>query len=241
LGQTGTAAEVVAVEHSFAARVRAAGVKAGFLEYLAPDGVVFRPGPVNGREAYTDAPTSPVQLSWEPAVADISAAGDLGYSTGPFQVRARADAPVAGAGWYLSVWERQSDGTLRLLVDHGIAATTAPDTAVTVRLWPASPAGEQAAPDLAALDRASSAAPVHDATRTYAAGGLHIGASERAALFRDWAPALSPLSAGVASSNDLGYTYGSYVWQQEHGYYLRVWRLVGQRWVVIADVISPSS
>ena len=98
LGQAGTADEVVAVEHSFAARVRAAGMKAGFLEYLAPAGVVFRPGPVNDREAYANAPASPVLLSWEPAVADISAAGDLAYSTGPFRVWAKADAPVAGAG-----------------------------------------------------------------------------------------------------------------------------------------------
>ena len=66
--QARTAAEVVAVERAFAARVREAGVKAGFSEYLAPEGVVFRPGPVNGREFFAGRPASAGVLTWRPAV-----------------------------------------------------------------------------------------------------------------------------------------------------------------------------
>lgn len=238
--QTGTAAAVVAVEEAFAARVGAAGVKVGFLEYLAPDGVVFRPGPVNGPDYLAERPASSGLLSWRPAVADISAAGDLGYSTGPYEARAAADAPVAGRGWYLSVWRRQADGRLRLVADHGLPAVTSmPDTSGPVQLWPAGRPGPDSPPDLQSLDRAAPA-PVHDRVRTLAAGALHEGAAARTLLFQAASPALTPLGGGTAASHDLGYTYGSYVWQQERGYYLRIWRHEGDRWLVVADLFSPA-
>ena len=243
--QAATAAEVVAVERAFAARVLEAGVKAGFTEYLAPDGVVFRPGPVNGRDFMADRPPSSGVLIWRPALAAISAAGDLGFSTGPYQARASADRPVAGTGWYLSVWWRQPDGTLRLLADHGLAAAAAdasgrevPDT--SVRLLPAGAPGRGPAPALASLDTASAPVPAHGEVRTMAAGALHTGPAARATLFANPLPRLVPLGGGAASSADLAYTYGSYTWGQEHGYYLRVWRLEGNRWVVVADVFSPT-
>jgi ketosteroid isomerase-like protein len=236
--QRGTAAEVVAAERAFAARVAAAGVKAGFTEYLAPDGVVFRPGPVNGLEFFADRPATSGQLSWYPAVADISAAGDLGYSTGPFEARPSRDAPVAGTGWYLSVWRRDPGGELRLLADHGLAGAT-PDSTRSLHLWPAAPAGTAPAPDFAALDTAAGPTPVHAEVRTGAAGALHRGAAARAAQFGEVAPRLGPLAAGSARSADLGYTYGSYRWRAEQGHYLRVWRLSDGRWVVVAEVFSP--
>lgn len=246
--QTGTAAEVVAVEAAFAARVREAGVKAGFLEFLAPDGVVFRPGPVNGPDYLAERPASAGLLSWRPALADLSAAGDLGYSSGQYEARAAADGPVAGTGWYLSVWRRQPSGRLGLVADHGLAAGAGADTAAAhaavsdttaTALWPASQPSPAPAPDLQALDR-SGPAPVHERVRTLAAGALHAGAAARTALFQAGSPALSPLGGGVAVSRDLGYTYGAYDWAQERGYYLRVWRRAGERWVVVAEVYSPA-
>ena len=73
-----------------------------------------------------------------------------------------------------------------------------------------------------------------------AAGALHAGPAARATLFASPLPLLVPLGGGAARSADLAYTYGSYTWGQEHGYYLRVWRLEGNRWVVVADVFSPT-
>lgn len=233
-----TAAEVVAAERAFAARVAEAGVKAGFTEYLAPDGVVFRPGPVNGLEFFADRPATSGLLSWYPVVADISAAGDLGYSTGPFEARASQDAPVAGTGWYLSVWRRQPGGELRLLADHGLAGAT-PDTVRSLLLWPRAAAGTTPAPDFAVLDTAGPT-PVHEQVRTGAARALHRGAAARSALFGEGAPVLKPLGSGSSRSADLGYTYGSYRWGSEEGHYLRVWRLADGRWLVVAEVFSPN-
>lgn len=238
--QAGTAAEVVAEERAFAERVREAGVKAGFTEYLAPDGVVFRPGPVNGLDFFAQRPAATGLLSWYPVVADVAAAGDLGYSTGPFEARATPEGPVAGSGWYLSVWRRQPNGELRLLADHGLSSSEVPDTSRAVRLWPASRPGTGPLPDLAALDTAAGPAPVHEQVRTGAAGSLHAGSAARAARFAEGEPRLTPAGSGGSRSADLGYTYGAYQWQAERGHYLRVWRLAEGRWVVVAEVFAAA-
>lgn len=69
---------LVEAEHAFARDVAAHGVRDGFLAWLAPTGVVFAPGPVNARKFYTARPAGPSRLAWEPAVAVMSGAGDLG-------------------------------------------------------------------------------------------------------------------------------------------------------------------
>jgi hypothetical protein len=50
-----------------------------------------------------------------------------------------------------------------------------------------------------------------------------------------------PISGAVAASGELGYTYGK--WTQpadrsQTGYYLRVWRFLSGRWLVVAEVMK---
>ncbi|MEA2327334.1 MAG: hypothetical protein QOE68_2293 [Thermoanaerobaculia bacterium] len=55
-------------------------------------------------------------LSWEPARAEISRGGKLGYTWGRYQ------AVVSGKtreGTYMTVWEKQPDGTWKVLFDTG--------------------------------------------------------------------------------------------------------------------------
>jgi hypothetical protein len=59
------------------------GTRAAFLEFLAPDAIIFRPGPVNGQEAWSKRPESGLDLVWEPTFAAIARSGDFGYDTGP--------------------------------------------------------------------------------------------------------------------------------------------------------------
>jgi hypothetical protein len=64
--------------------------------------VVFRPMAVNGKQWYQQRPPSPGRLSWEPIYADISAAGDMGYTTGPWEFRKNstdAEAVAFGGVW----------------------------------------------------------------------------------------------------------------------------------------------
>ena len=96
-------------EKNFAKMSREAGIRDSFLANLADDAIVFDPGPVNGRKLYTKRSPSPAQLIWEPIFADVSSAGDMGYTTGPWEYKkTKSDARPAAYGQFLSVWKRQS-------------------------------------------------------------------------------------------------------------------------------------
>lgn len=111
---------LVEAERAFARDARD-GVSAAFVRALGEEGVIFAPGPVNGRERHTAQPLPPdFVLSWHPRVAAVSLGGDLGYTSGPYVARSRPGAEQAGFGHYLSVWRRSSeDDRWRLRLDIG--------------------------------------------------------------------------------------------------------------------------
>src|ERR687898_652537 len=58
-------------------------IKSAFLEYLAPDSIVFRPQAVNGREYWTAKPETANETHVRKTIfADIASNGMLGYTTG---------------------------------------------------------------------------------------------------------------------------------------------------------------
>ena len=67
---------LIAKENAFAAMAKAQGVRAAFIEWLAPTGVVFKPGPVIGRKFYESRPAGPEVLAWDPDHAVMSATKD---------------------------------------------------------------------------------------------------------------------------------------------------------------------
>jgi len=60
-------------------------------------------------------------LLWTPVGADISASGDLGYTYGTFEFRAKdkEGKPVVQHGKYTSIWKRQKDGSWKVVLDMG--------------------------------------------------------------------------------------------------------------------------
>src|SRR5947209_2622659 len=81
-------APVVEAEHAFALYSIEHGMKEAFLRFAAPDGIIFRRSPVNAVEAWTQTNPAPAGLlTWYPTYADVSRAGDLGWTTGPYEFR----------------------------------------------------------------------------------------------------------------------------------------------------------
>ncbi|MCP4685054.1 MAG: hypothetical protein GY867_06340, partial [bacterium] len=74
---------LVEAERAFASQVYDKGMRGAFLANLAGKSVVFDPRPVDGRKLYEEHEDKPSLLEWEPAFADISRAGRMGYTTGP--------------------------------------------------------------------------------------------------------------------------------------------------------------
>src|SRR3954471_18767867 len=112
---------LVQMEHDFANAAASKGTREAFIEYLADDGIIFQPGPVNGKKFWTERQPRKGLLSWQPAFADVSRAGDLGYTTGPWEFRPNGpeDQPVA-FGQYFTIWKKQRDGSWKAALDRGV-------------------------------------------------------------------------------------------------------------------------
>lgn len=88
-----------------------------FLTYYAADATVYVPGmpKVSGTQAIKEAVgpmlSAPgMSLSWTPAKAEVSAAGDVGYTTGSYTATMNnaAGNPMTETGKYVAVWKKQA-------------------------------------------------------------------------------------------------------------------------------------
>jgi ketosteroid isomerase-like protein len=120
LAQEPPAASLATAEFAFAARSVATDMKQGFLSVMTDDAILFRPGPVNGREVMSRNPAPPIELNWRPAFVHVAASGDFGVSTGPARILFKADPQRAPRyTHFLSIWEKLG-GVWKLRVDVGI-------------------------------------------------------------------------------------------------------------------------
>jgi ketosteroid isomerase-like protein len=240
---------LVAAERAFATRSVEQGTREAFLAYLAEDGVIFSPLATNGRQAWESRAPLTATLVWEPVFAEVSAAGDLGYTTGPWELRPNDPQRPTGYGHYVSVWQKQSDGAWRVAVDIGIAHAQPARGLGHVDFTPgplhAAPRRTAHPVDLAALDLAW--------TRDARAKGSAAAFARRAApdvrFYRDLVAPVRGVRGGremllaipgvtlwnpqqqkLARSEDLGCTYGIVERRRLGGVppdssvYLHVWR-----------------
>jgi ketosteroid isomerase-like protein len=226
---------VVAAERSFSRMSEAEGIRPAFLAYLAEDAVIFRPGAVEGRKWYADRPASTALLTWEPAYAAISKAGDLGWTTGPWELRpARGDDSNVQHGHYATVWKKQADGSFKVVIDLGVSH--AKPASREAGLEPSSKEGRSRAEagakfDLAAgreellaadrgLSQASAASGAAPALAAAASDGIRVlrpgstpsvGVESIAKALGEMKGILTwtPTKADVSLSGDLGFTYGT--------------------------------
>ena len=117
---------LVQAERAFARLSTERGVRDAFLANLADDSIIFRPTAVPGRQWFETNSPSPGQLNWEPAFADIAAAGDLGYTTGPWERSRTAQEAPMSFGHYVTLWRKQADGKWKVALDAGISHAAAP-------------------------------------------------------------------------------------------------------------------
>jgi hypothetical protein len=254
---TSATASLIAAEVAFARRVEETDVRTGFLEVLATDAIVFRPGLVDAREWYQTHASPPMQLSWSPGAARASAAGDLGFTTGPYRARAIGSARVVGEGYYLSIWRRERGRPWELLTDLGVE-TDAPDEPLprtTPRRGASFPDGARARTALLEANEAWArrGSRLKDAERLAdpeirvlrrgrpLAKGVPAAAAAMASSTRE--PGGTGLVA-VSSSLDFGFTRGMRLEPARGGetrvHYVRVWVTdTDGRWCIVADVETP--
>ena len=257
---------VVAAEKAFAKTAAEKGTRAAFLEVLAEDSVVMVPRPLPGRATWEGRPARPSLLAWFPVAADVSLAGDLGYTTGPWELRPKGkeDKNVLH-GFYTTFWRKQADGSYKVLLDGGITCPAPPASATVVKIGKAVPAKAENPPQ---VEEARGKFTILSADRAFAKAAASRGAAaayadflaESSRLHRDGAiPVVSkakiletikaqspkmiwaPIQARVASSGDLGYSLGNETIGTEQGVYLRIWKKqADDSWRVVLDLFTPA-
>jgi ketosteroid isomerase-like protein len=213
--------------------------------YFADDAMVFRPHPVMYKEAMKNVPMpeNPLEttLAWEPIWADVSASGDLGYTTGPsvWTDHSPAKRPTY-YGFYFSFWKKKPSGEWRVVFDVG---TELPGPFEGSRAF-RSPlvnerkgekkilSAEQARLELqkAEIEFCSAVQSkgflkvtdifLDEQVRVYRQKVQPIIGIDSARAYFSRNPYLSSwesTSCDAASSGDLGYTYGSYVVKRPSG------------------------
>src|SRR5437667_2836655 len=108
----------------FARLAADSGAPAAFARFSAPDAITFAgTGEINigpsGIRARMSEGRAGTIWKWHPVFTYVAATGDLGATVGESEIRVQGSAPFYGK--YLTVWQRQPDGSLRFVVDGGNA------------------------------------------------------------------------------------------------------------------------
>jgi ketosteroid isomerase-like protein len=257
-------------ERAFAQRATVVGWKQAFIEYFADDAVAFAGNEASrAQDGLRQAPDPPpgLQILWEPRWGDVASSGELGYLTGP----SRTINPARNGGAprhanYMSIWKRQGDGTYKVVIDVGVNIPSEPPFGQGFTRAPGSgryTGTDTVATATAALTAADEA--VNQGARVSQASGYAGRLAEGVRFHRfsvmpvvgttaanAWLRTQPPFTEGgsrfaeVASSRDLGYTWGTYALAAagqspaERGFYVRVWsRNQDGSWAVALDVHQP--
>jgi hypothetical protein len=108
---------VIAAELSFARAAQEKGQWTAFSESATGDAVMFVPQRVNAREWLRGRANPAQAVRWQPQQVWASCDGSLAVTKGPWQ---RADGSV---GYFTTVWQRQSNGDYKWILDQGDTLT----------------------------------------------------------------------------------------------------------------------
>lgn len=246
-------------ERSFAKASVAIGRKSAFTEFLAERSVIFADKWItNGREFSAKRPAAPSVLKWEPEYINISSDRSFGVSTGPWETQEyRPNTKPLSTGYFLSVWEKQQDGTWKVILDAG---TTTPVTREPHKfIFPVGddrePAGQNPFPagegpeaaELRLLEIWKQSPTVQAYTSffendTRVMRNGHLPSIDRDTI-NSWISSLpeslswKTSGSGASRSGDLGFTYG-YL-ENPAGHYVRIWQKSSSgQWKVLIEMMN---
>jgi ketosteroid isomerase-like protein len=112
-------AALLSIDREFSQASEKKGARAAFSAHLADDARLFRDDkfPFVGKQAATAAMADLAgALKWQPTNAEVSAAGDIGYTYGIAEFKA-AGADKIQYNNYVRIWKRQADGRWKIVID----------------------------------------------------------------------------------------------------------------------------
>lgn len=239
-------------EMAFAKLSAETSTKKAFLKNLDSSGVIFNRGNiVNGVKAWSRAPEATGKLIWVPTISFVSGDDQLGFTSGPFEMRNAALDSVVGSGQYTSVWKRNSEGEWKLMADLGTAFQPSAYPSQSLYQFNEKLKPDNTITDIISIDSAFNAECERNGVAAYSdrvARRFVLNKSEKTPLQKwdsVWAELTSlhpvvftPVSSGLAKSRDLGYVYGRLQHDGKTGNYLRVWAHTKKGWILLIQVMG---
>lgn len=242
--------EVVNAERSFAQHGLSRSIKQAFLQYLDSSGVVFARGEIlNGIKFWEEGQETEAKLQWYPTYAGIAAAGDLGFTTGPFEFRQTLTGPLLGSGLYTTVWRKTDKGEWKFLVDLGVDL----QPSLYDHQYPLSyftPAGaadtsvqaleQQLIRRYDSLSVTAFRDVITEASLFNIRGQVPKKGTQPIMQGLQGLPAkyeFIPVATGISKSKDLAYAYGIMKYNGKKTNYLRIWAHTAEGWKVLVQVL----
>jgi len=229
--------EMVKTEQAFSKMAQEKNTRDAFAAFIADDGLLFRPGAVNGKKWMLENPLPPSDkkplLAWQPSYAGVATSGDMGFTTGPWEFKNDIkDEKPSAYGHFVTVWKKQTDGSWKFVVDLGISH---PQSGGPQTIW--QPTEKLEKPSSKEVDQTKALKSLIVRDLKYSDEGFQKGlvkaflayASPEVRLYRAGnlpfigreasADALTkatgqfkwrPIGGDVSRAGDLGYTHGTY-------------------------------
>ncbi len=250
--------KMVDTEHAFAAKAAVDGTKAAFLANMTDDAVVFNPDKMNAKAFWSARGESKSLLSWAPNYADISSNGILGYTTGNWEFRAKGkdDAPAA-FGEFITLWQRQSDGTYKFILDIGVGHEKPANYSTEWKTAAAAAGSEKMEPTsdaAAAFYQLQAKKGTAKAYETYADDNIRCYRDEKLPILgkkdaikmlkADKAKTVFAKRSTTFTADNISYSLNTYTKsldgkEVEKGNFVQIWKFSGGKWRIVLDVFAP--
>jgi hypothetical protein len=234
--------DLVAAERAFARYADSASAPPAFVWALRDDAIALDSSGVKlMRPIYAARHRNNAVLSWAPSFVDVAADGAMGVTSGPWTWRPARDSAVQARGQFLTIW-RKGPERWQVALDVGIGGDSTADLTEPVTVMPAGSAGRARLSDLTDLERhrlngdgwvgalRSLSTPDVRVVRENTARGSGTAAIDGAASVR-----FQSLGGTVATSGDLGATWGTWRDGAKQGSYVRIWKRTADGWRVVID------
>jgi ketosteroid isomerase-like protein len=244
---TSAAREIARVDTEYSKLSVAKGMPAASVENFAEHGVAFAAGVVNGKKYWASRAEFPGTLIWQPIFAFAAAADDLGFTTGPWELKKGNGEPSLGYGHYVTIWSKQRDGKWKIALDVGTENSEPREPPPNLEVQPSDISAATRQPEDARRELQKAEHKFTELARDDIGKAIIGSAADDIRIYRDKAfPAIGlvatrlmlesehgqvtfqPGGSKMSKSGDLYYSYGNYSEERgnvvEQGIYLTIWR-----------------
>lgn len=234
--------DLTAAERAFARYADSASAPAAFVWALRDDAITLDGAGVHlMRPIWAARHATGALLSWAPSYVDVAADGMMGITSGPWEWRPARDSAVQARGQFLTIWKKGPD-RWQVALDLGISGDSTADLGEPVTIAPPGLEGRARLSDLTDLERRRIAGNGWvTALRALAAPEVRVlrenvprhtgpAAIDGAATVR-----FQSLGGTVATSGDLGATWGTWTDGGKKGSYVRIWKRTRDGWRIVVD------